>query len=172
MENSIYSSPESDLDIESESESILASRWSRLGAALLDGLLVLPITLPLMHFTGGFDVISSGVQPTLLYTLGVSFVGVIFFVLIHGYFLINYGQTIGKKIMGIKIVTTDNQLPGLSNYGKRYGIFWIIPLIPGIGQWINMVNILFIFSKSKRCLHDRAGDTMVVLVENKTEGAG
>ena len=97
MENNNYKTPESNLVIEKEDvvDSITASRKSRLGAALIDMLTILPITMPLMYFTGGFDGIEAGAQPTLAYTLIMALIGIVLFIVIHGKFLISNGQTIG-----------------------------------------------------------------------------
>ncbi len=166
MENNIYSPPESNLETEkdSEHEVSLASRWSRLGASLIDTITIMPILLPLMYFTGGFDGIAEGKQPSMTYSLVFGLVGIVIFMLIHGYFLISNGQTLGKKALNIKIVTIDDQHAGISTLAKRYGFYWFIPQIPVIGQIINMVNVLFIFGKSKRCIHDLVGGTKVVQV--------
>jgi uncharacterized RDD family membrane protein YckC len=50
---------------------------------------------------------------------------------------------------------------------KRYAFYFFAPLVPVFGQILNMVNIVFIFSESKRCLHDRIGGTIVVKSTNK-----
>ncbi|TRX55659.1 RDD family protein [Thalassomonas sp. M1454] len=163
MKNNTINSLDETTEIHPLQENELASRVDRLGAALIDMLIILPITLSLMYFTGGFDGISEGVSPSTEYSLLISFVGIVFFIMIHGYLLIKNGQTIGKKVAGIKIVTLDNKLPTLSNLAKRYGFYWLIPLIPIIGQLINLISILFVFTKSKRCLHDHVGGTKVVL---------
>lgn len=163
MKNNIYSPPKADLETHNDEEkSELASRWARLGAAIVDALTIAPITLPLMYFTGGFDSISEGVQPSIQYSLGMALVGIVLFVIIHGRFLIKDGQTLGKKALGIKIVTIDDQTPRLSNLFKRYSFYMLLSQIPIAGPFINMANILFIFTKSKRCLHDHVGATKVV----------
>lgn len=165
MENNIYEPPTSELEVQSLGELDLASRWARLGAALIDGVLSLIITLPLMYVTGGFDKILSGEEPSLMYSLIMLFVGTVVFVLLHGYFLTRDGQTIGKKVLSIKIVTLDNQLPKIPHFLKRYGFMWLLYGVPLVGPILNLVNLLFIFSKTKRCLHDHVGGTKVVVAE-------
>ncbi len=163
MENNVYSAPNSDVAIAESGEHELAGRWSRLGASIIDALTILPITIPLMYFTGGYDGLTDGVQPSFLYSLGIGLVGLIAFLIIHGYLLIKNGQTVGKKVLGIKIVTLENKLPQMSNLIRRYGLYWLLPQIPMVGPYINLVNVLFVFTKSKRCLHDHLGGTKVVL---------
>lgn len=142
----------------------LASRWSRVGASLIDALTIIPITLPLMYFTGAFENMSEGVQPSISYSLAITLVGIILFLMIHGYFLCRDGQTLGKKVLNIKIVTLDGHLPSIATLAKRYGFYWVVPSIPVIGGLLNLVNLLFIFSKSRRCIHDHFGGTKVVYV--------
>lgn len=167
MENNIYSTPESDLEIDNPDDCILASRWSRVWASLIDGLTIIPIIIPLMYFTGGFDGIADGIQSSLSYTLVMALISTVIFVVIHGRGIVRDGQTWGKKSQNIKIVTIEGEHPNIHTLAKRYGFYWLIPNIPVIGQFINMINILFIFSKSKRCLHDHVGGTKVVKANKK-----
>ena len=164
MENDIYGSPKAELNIETDgaNENPLASRWTRLGASIIDGIIILVFTLPIMYFTGGFEGFPDGEQPSAFYTLGMGAIGLIFFIIIHGRFLIRDGQTIGKRVLGIKIVTLEGKLPDLSHLAKRYGFYLLIGNLPFVGPIINMINILFIFSESRRCLHDHVGGTKVV----------
>jgi uncharacterized RDD family membrane protein YckC len=168
MEENIYTPPKSELETHDPSVDgrQLASRWSRLGACLLDALTVLPITLPLMYFTGGFEGAMNGVQPSMLYSLAITLAGVVWFLLIHGYFIVRDGQTLGKKALGIGIVTLDGKLAPISLLAARYGFYWLTPIIPIIGSILSLVNAVFIFSKTKRCLHDRIGGTKVVRVDS------
>jgi uncharacterized RDD family membrane protein YckC len=164
MENTTNNLDEAAMDV--ENTNILASRWSRLWASLIDALTIIPITIPLMYFTGGFDGISEGIEPSLTYTLVMGLVGISIFLIIHGKFIVRDGQTLGKKTQNIKIVTTEGLHPDISVLAKRYGFYWGVSLIPVIGQLISMVNILFIFSKSKKCIHDHVGGTKVIVVNN------
>ena len=162
MENNIYNAPDSNLTHDVDVEDELASRWNRLAASIIDGLTIMPFTLTLMYFTGGFDGITSGKQPSILYTFGIALVGVLVFVIIHGKLLISSGQTLGKKLLEIRIVKMDGGPVDMPALLKRYGFYWFFPQIPIAGPFINLVNILFIFSQSKRCVHDLVGGTKVI----------
>ena len=164
MEKDIYNPPESNLEVGSSDGSILASRWSRLWASLIDVLTVIPITIPLYYFTGGFDGISQGVEPSVSYLLVMFLISTAIFLAIHGKIMLRDGQTWGKKAQNIKIVTIDGEHADLAVLAKRYGFYWGVSQIPVVGQLLSMVNILFIFTKSKRCLHDHVGGTKVVQV--------
>jgi len=96
---------------------ILASRWQRLGASILDSLIIIVITIPVMFLTGGFDGITDGTnQQSLLYNVSIAIVGFVVFFGINFKFLINSGQTIGKKALGIKITDMEGNLPTLKGH--------------------------------------------------------
>ena len=166
----IYQSPNSNLEnpkIASRYE--LASRWQRLGAAIID---VLISILPLV---GIYFLMAQLFEDTVLYweennpvlfdaVFGVAYIGL--FCLVNIYLLIKRGQTVGKMILGIAIVSYRTNLKATKTQilVLRFGLFTIISYVPVIGGFISLINILFIFGEEKRCLHDLAADTKVVQV--------
>ncbi len=74
------------------------------------------------------------------------------------------GQTIGKRIVGIRVVRHEDGSPaGFVNAALLRGIVnGIFCLLPGVGVAYYLVDMLFIFSKDERCLHDRLAGTKVV----------
>jgi uncharacterized RDD family membrane protein YckC len=85
-----------------------------------------------------------------------------FFVL-HGHLLFHCGQTIGKRIMGIAIVTLDNQKPSfLGLVFNRYLTQWVVGLAPGLGALLRLLDVLTIFFTNKRCVHDLIAKTKVI----------
>jgi len=165
MPRDIYSTPESELETEENSSEItnLATRWQRLWASLIDGLTIAVITIPTMYFTGGFDGIAQGIQPSLGYTLLIAALGIIVFLIINAKSLIHNGQTVGKRLLGIKIVDLNGSLPSIKQHLiKRYTVYFIPGQIPVVGQVFSLINLLFIFAKQKRCVHDYAAGTKVV----------
>jgi len=163
MENNIYKAPESQLTTAGDTQTDLASRVSRLLASIIDGLTIGVVTLPLMYFTGGFDGISNGQQPSFLYSAGIGIIGLVVFFAINFNFLKSAGQTVGKRVMNIKVVTLDGQLPTLGNHFlKRYAVYFLPGQVPLAGQLFSIVNILFIFGPQRRCIHDLAAGTKVV----------
>lgn len=141
----------------------LATRWQRFLASMLDGVIIMAIIAPAMILTGGFDDVSSGGQPSLGYSMLMAAIGMAGFVLLNGKLLATSGQTIGKKALGIKIVDTNGNLPSVKQHLlKRYAVYFLPGQIPIAGGLFSTINILFIFGKQKRCIHDNIGDTMVV----------
>lgn len=159
----IYAAPKSEVIEEIENSTGLASRWSRLGASFIDAILMSFITLPTMYFTGGFEGITTGKQPSLIYGLAMGLLGIIVFALINGVFLARSGQTLGKIALKIKVVDLNGEIPKINpHFLKRYAMYFLLGQIPVIGQLLSTINILFIFSKEKQCLHDRFASTRVV----------
>jgi uncharacterized RDD family membrane protein YckC len=148
----------------------LASRGARLGAALLDSLIIMVVLLPVMYVGGYFsallDAARAGEQLPFFDrfmwgVIGISLVFAIQFVPLK-----NSGQTWGKKIVGVKIVDMDGEQPGLGVLlGRRYLVYNGVGLIPFLGGLISLVNILCIFRGDKRCLHDLVAGTQVVNAE-------
>lgn len=86
----------------------------------------------------------------------------IFFVL-HGTSLYMRGQTIGKRIMGIAIVTLANQKPAFFPLiAQRYISQWLMSMVPVIGPLLRLIDVVFIFRADKRCLHDHIAKTKVI----------
>lgn len=163
-DNNVYSTPQAELlDPSAVGEQPLASRWARLGAAIIDTIIMLIIVMPLMYFTGGFEGVMDGRQPSFIYSLVMGLVGIVIFFVINYRFLVANGQTIGKKVLEIKIVDLEGNVPPFQpQMLKRYAIYFLPGQVPMVGQVFSIINILFIFSKDKRCLHDLFAKTKVV----------
>ena len=130
---------------------------------MIDGIISTIIVLPIMYFTGGFESIHGGQQYTFLYTSSMGVLGVLIFIIIHGKLLARYGQTVGKKILNIKITDLDGNLPSIKKHIlPRYAFSTLVAYIPIIGGGISLISILFIFGKSRRCIHDQVGKTIVI----------
>ena len=100
------------------------------------------------------------------YLLLINFIAVgsscLIYFLINGYSLHKSGQTIGKKIIGIKITDEKGGVPPLSKtYLIRFFIPAIIASLPVFGYLLWFIDALFIFTKNKKCLHDHIAETQV-----------
>ena len=177
MSNNPYAAPTATDDVASLTDSRgdeLAGRFTRLAAAMVDGLLVMAITLPVGIATG-FDVRAQTQQVGLLEQLAMVALGVIVMLALQGYLLATRGQTIGKLLTKIRIVDakTGALISFVRIYVYRY--LWLTPLvliaalIPGQVDdiLINLVALfdgLFIFGKERRCLHDYIAGSKVIRV--------
>ena len=158
----VYATPQSELEIPTD-EIILASRWYRLWGALIDGLIGIVIGVGAMFVTGYWDR-AMRQEITALETVGFGVFGFVMFIVIHGYFLAQDGQTVGKKMVGTRIVSAESNeiLPLGKVLILRYLPITVIAQIPLIGGVIALVNYLFIFRKDKRCIHDLIAGTRVI----------
>ena len=165
MDNeNVYAPPQAELEDQNNDEELpLASRWFRLWGALIDGIIGMAIGIPAMFMFGYWER-AMNQEITLVETALMGVLGFVVFVVIHGYFLATQGQTIGKKLVGTRIVGFDsnNILPLWKVIFLRYLPLTVVSHIPVVGGLIAFVNYLFIFGKNKRCVHDYIAGTKVV----------
>ena len=94
-----------------EENNDLASRGSRLVAVIIDGIIAVPILIVIAKLTGFWDRIiprlASGTPLNFEEIIIIFCVGQCLFLILNGYFLSKDGQTIGKRIIGIKILDQD-----------------------------------------------------------------
>lgn len=163
MNDNVYASPQSELVEANEGSLELASRWARLFASIIDGIIISIVTIPVMYFSGFFEQLTAGQEPSFLYSIFIAFVGLIVFFAVNFQLLSNNGQTVGKKLLGIKAVNADGSHAEMKDLVlKRYTVYFLPGYIPLIGGIFSLVNILFIFGKRKRCIHDIAANTIVI----------
>jgi uncharacterized RDD family membrane protein YckC len=150
-----------------------ASRISRLGAVIIDGLL---FGVPFMpSYWAAFTAmgISATVRPSpwglwaAAAATGAMFwaAALIALVLIGitTLFVYRNGQTIGKKLLGIKVVRTDGSRAGLARiFWLRYLLNTLLMFIPLLGGIYSLIDALMIFGEARRCCHDYIADTIVV----------
>ncbi len=146
----------------------LASRWLRLGAAILDSIIGGIFIAPgfLMLFMAGVFSQPDSANPALLLAGFVAVgSGFVLLMAIQIYLLVTRGQTIGKKFLGIKIVNFDDEAnPGFVKvFLLRMFVNGLIGAVPFLGIFYSLVDILFIFREDKRCIHDLIAGTKVVL---------
>lgn len=145
----------------------LASRWVRLGAAILDGIILLvPIGLVFLALYLAADyrfwVPNPGAKGMMIQA-GFFCLGLVVDLAINGALLLRHGQTVGKRLCGIKVIKPDGQLPSFTDiYLKRRLLFNLAGQVPFVGGIFNLVDALLIFRADHRCLHDQFADTLVV----------
>ncbi|WP_035052057.1 RDD family protein [Andreprevotia chitinilytica] len=158
-----YAPTQTDLEESADGELTLASRGNRFAAALIDGLIGFALVAPYFWFAGIWAAAAQGQQPPFSQLLLIGAFGFVGFVLVHGYLLNRYGQTVGKRVLKIKIVTLDGEKPEfLPLIAKRYLIIHLCGLIPFVGKLASLIDVMFIFRGNRRCLHDLIAGTIVV----------
>jgi len=161
----------------SEKQPASASRWLRLPAALIDGLLkvacLLPMTLPLsraLYHEAEFGTTASFLEVCRKagdileanFNQALPLLGALF--LIQLGLLAYRGQSIGKLALGLVIVRWPDAEPaGFVRAGVLRSIVpFVLEQVPVLGVIFWVVDTGFIFRDDRRCLHDLLAGTFVV----------
>lgn len=135
-----------------------ASVGDRIVAALVD------YTFMFIYLLSTFYIINEAIPH-----LQTSIENIVFFLVIYipliGYPLLmevfNNGQTLGKMLLGIRVVKADGSTPTLANYLMRWLLLPIdVPFTSGLGVVVMLLN------KSNQRLGDLAAGTIVVKEKN------
>jgi len=79
----------------------------------------------------------------------------------------NYGQTWGKKMMGIRIVRKDGSRMSFARFFWLRGVVYgLCAAIPFVGWIVRLVDKLMIFREGHQCFHDVIADTIVVTADS------
>ncbi|WP_333917578.1 RDD family protein [Vibrio crassostreae] len=155
--------------IENTPTIVLASRWSRLWASIIDAFVYAIFIVPVFLYGGLYDKLLSNETIELTEQVALTVYSWVVYFLCQGYLLHKKGQTIGKNLMDIAIVDMEGKQIGLLNIvGKRIIPMVAVAYIPFIGPFISTFDYLFVFRKDKRCLHDLIACTQVVIVSKKS----
>jgi len=171
-----YTPPRAVVDdhYDSPGELVEASRGARFVAALIDGLAPFVVLigilaavaipayqsyvqrakgLPVAHDAGSGAVVAAAIA-------GLAFIA---FLVYSATLVYRYGQTVGKRMMGIRVVRSDGSRVAFSRFiFLRWLPLFVVGLIPWIGYLSGLVDALLIFRDSHQCLHDNIADTRVV----------
>ena len=141
---------------------VLAERSTRFFAALID-VVLLVLVMVLIGFVTPFKLFDPSTTGFLAAVAVPYVVGMLVFLAVHGFLLATQGQTVGKKLLGIRIVRSDGSRGTLGRvFGLRYALNGLIASVPVVGTIYGLVDALMIFRDSRRCLHDQIADTIVV----------
>lgn len=152
-------------DILTPAEGIeLADRATRLGAALLDGVvlgamvygpLLVGMIAAALQQAGGREPNFVAIEVAFFFALA----GFLAWLWITIKCLKANGQSIGKKACHIKIVRSDGSPVSVARVvWLRNAVNMLISLVP----FYSFFEVLFIFGNARRCLHDYVADTIVV----------
>jgi uncharacterized RDD family membrane protein YckC len=140
----------------------LASRWLRAVAATYDTiLLMLACALPASML--GYWEREDRTQMDILVATIIVWCA---FLILNGYLLAKNGQTMGKVVTNIRIVAaeTGELVPFWRLLGLRYVLPALASLLPVAGPFFPLVDVVCIFGRDRRCLHDWVAGTKVVVV--------
>ncbi len=148
-----------------------ASRGSRLGAALLDGIIIAIFFYAPFFLVGGMSAFTTAVaeserNPFAIYSSAAGLAGLAGMLAIAAINFVTVkanSQTVAKKLLGIKVVRADGSPATIGRiFALRNLPFWIAGFIPFVNLIVGLVDALMIFGEKQQCLHDRAADTIVI----------
>ena len=155
----------------------LAERGARLLAATLDELILLAISLPMIFgavpamvaLVGGTSDLqlldTASILGTLLHGPGITItiVALIAWCIITAWLVAANGQSIGKRVVGIKVVRKDGSRASFARIFLLRNVVNGLPnLFPYVGWLYQLIDPLMIYQESRQCLHDKLADTIVV----------
>jgi uncharacterized RDD family membrane protein YckC len=166
----------------------LADRGARLLAATIDELILLGISLPMVFAAiptlaalGDMGAQSTDNDPlgaalaslpsmeellsALLTGPGfiITVVALIAWCVITAWLVAKNGQSIGKRMVGIKVVRKDGSPASFARIFLLRNVVNGLPnLLPYVGWLYQLIDPLLIYQESRQCLHDRIADTIVV----------
>ena len=164
-----------DVNDHAGTEPRLAERGTRLGASMIDGLVMLLLFASAMvagMVLGDLGGTADATPPAILVwaeahpvvsqiVWGIA--GLLVFFAVNGYWLHTRGQSVGKRLLNIRIVRSTGERATFSRIiFARYLPTQAVGMFPMIGMLYALIDILFIFGDSRQCLHDRIADTIVV----------
>lgn len=147
-----------------------AGRAQRLLAVIIDSMIIgvpaifMAIALPAyqayVQRAGGQPASDSGALIVAMMLFGVFVVGYVAYQL---YWIWKNGQTLGKKLIKIKIVRVDGSRASFPRIVfVRAMVPALVGAIPLVGMLFSLTDVLFIFGESRRCVHDYMADTIVI----------
>ena len=156
-DNNIYKTPTSDLETpEHASELIFAGFWIRAGASIIDTLLLLAVTYPLVTLIYGWaywtsDSLSSGIWDILLSYVFPAVAVILFW--------IYKSATPGKMLLGLKVISLgENQKLSSGQAVARYIGYYLSTIVLMLGFiWVA-------FDSRKQGWHDKLTNTAVIRV--------
>ncbi|MDN3358789.1 RDD family protein [Actinomadura sp. DC4] len=150
----------------------LAGRWARLFAAIIDGIITNIISIAIAApLVGGGAMFSAGTKDLghRLAADGITaIIAIVYYTFQHG----KWGQTIGKRALGIRVVRSQDEGP--ISYGTaawRVVFEYLLAIITfGIGGLLDIAWILW--DPRKQALHDKVAKTYVVKADGPDPYAG
>lgn len=148
----------------------LATPWSRLGAQIIDSLLIGAAAMPgaivgavvgsQFQYTGENGDQKNGIA---MFTAALAVLTGLIFYFYQCHLTARDGQSLGKRWADVRIVLENGEPPGfLRGVVVRSWVLFLLRVIPVFGSVVGLVDALMIFGEGRRCLHDRIAGTRVL----------
>jgi len=150
----VYQTPTSELDQGDQGELIFAGFWVRVGASIIDTVLILLITLPLVTAVYGTDYWQSESLVNGVWDFLISYILPAVVVIL---FWLYKSATPGKMMLGLEVISLGktNKL----SVGQSIGRY--IAYYPSMAVFL--IGIIWVaFDKRKQGWHDKLANTAVV----------
>jgi len=148
-----YAAPQADLSTPIETVEY-AGFWARFAASVVDGILMMCITIPILGAVYGMSYLESGGAGFEPLGLVINYVLPAVVVLL---FWRAKGATPGKMLLGIKIVDAKTFAhPTMGRFVARYVGYFVSMIVFFLGY------IWAAFDKRKQAWHDKIGGTVVI----------
>jgi len=138
-----------------------ADPGARLGAHLLDALIFFGMVY--IPFLVGTFITAAAIRGNSPFPVLIGFLcliaGLAVWLIMTFRNVVENGQSIAKKIIGIKVVRSDGSPVSL---GRLILLRNVVNMALGFIPVYAMIDALFIFSESRQCLHDKIADTIVI----------
>lgn len=160
-----YAPPQATVQDVAEPGATPAGRGTRLVAVILDSIIFSAMVyIPLivgMRMNGPLTLPNGHFNPMVLHGAGVwlPLIGVIAWGWLTILFVSRNGQSIAKKMLGIKVVRSDGSHASLGR------IFWlrnVVNTVLAVVPFYGLVDALLIFGEARQCVHDKIADTIVI----------
>lgn len=162
-----YAAPVARVDDFVGEQLVLADRGIRLVAKIVDGMIVGGVIVIFAIVFGAMAPSKGGAsasRETAMIVVGLAGGAALIALLVVNLVMLHrHGQTIAKRLFGIKIVRVDgSHCELLRIVFARWLPVTVLGAIPFLGSLIALVDALMIFGTEQRCLHDLFADTIVV----------
>ncbi|MEV6316656.1 RDD family protein [Streptomyces sp. NPDC051776] len=144
----------------------LANRGKRLVARIIDALIIyVPVGVIMYFVVGGYDPTDADDSGRQASVQGVALLA---YLIYEGLMLTRFGQTVGKKLMNIRVaMLADGSIPKGSEGWVRACVYTVPEIVPCCGFIFWLINVLWCTwdQPYHQCLHDKAARTVVVEVQ-------
>jgi len=159
-----------------------AERGTRLLAATIDELILLAIAVPMIirviyalvpvatSLLAGDSTVELPTYSDLLGSLlvgpgfAITLCALLAWSVITAWLVATNGQSIGKRMVGIKVVRTNGLPASFARICLLRNVVNGLPTLffPYLGLLYQLIDPLFIYQESRQCLHDKLADTIVI----------
>jgi uncharacterized RDD family membrane protein YckC len=159
-----YAPPQATVQDVADSAATPAGRGTRLVAVIIDGIIFAAMVyIPLIIGIGmnGHPIVNGHFNPMVFAGMGswLPAIGLIAWCWLTILFVSRNGQSIAKKMLGIKVVRSDGSRASL---GRIFLLRNVVNTVLAIVPFYGLVDALLIFGETRQCVHDKIADTIVI----------